>query len=45
MADVVEMMPEVTRIDGFTVEFKHNDYCEIFDAIEAISILSRSVKW
>jgi len=45
MADVVEMMPDVKRIDGITIELTHNDYAEIFDAIEVIATLARSVKW
>jgi D-amino peptidase len=45
MADAVEMMPDIKRIDGVTIEYTHNDYAEIFDAIDAIATLARSVKW
>lgn len=45
MADVVSMIPDVKRIDGVTVELVHNDYSEIFDAIDAMATLARSVKW
>jgi len=45
MADAVEMIPDVKRIDGFTIELSHNDYAEIFDAIDAISVMAYSVKW
>lgn len=45
MADVVEMIPDVKRLDGFTIELTHNDYPEIFDAIDAIATLARSPKW
>jgi D-amino peptidase len=45
MADVVEMMPGVKRIDGVTIELLQDDYIQVFDAIDAISVLARSVKW
>jgi len=45
MADAVEMMPDVKRLDGFTIEYTHNDYSQIFDAIDAIATLARSTKW
>ena len=45
MADAVEMIPDIKRIDGVTVELTHNNYAEIFDAIDAISGLADSVKW
>ncbi len=45
MADAVSMMPDVKRLDGITIELQHNDYTQIFDAIDAISMLARSVKW
>jgi D-amino peptidase len=45
MADVVCMMPDVKRIDGVTIELVHNDYTQIFDAVDAIATLARSAKW
>lgn len=45
MADVAELMPGVKRIDGVTIEFVQNDYAVLFDAIDALSTLSRAVKW
>ncbi len=45
MADAVCMMPDVKRIDGVTIEIIHNDYTQIFDAIDAIAALARSTKW
>ncbi|HEY3250288.1 MAG TPA: M55 family metallopeptidase [Ignavibacteria bacterium] len=45
MADAVEMMPDVKRLDGVTIELIHNDYAQIFDAIDAIATLARSPKW
>ncbi len=45
MADAVEMIPDVKRLDGFTIELAHNDYAQIFDAIDAIASLARSTKW
>ena len=45
MADAISMMPDVKRIDGVTVEMAHKDYKQICNAIDAISTLSRSVKW
>lgn len=45
MADAVEMIPDIKRLDGFTVELIHNDYAQIFDAIDAIAGLADSVKW
>ena len=45
MADSVEVMPGIKRIDGVTVEFVHDDYPILFDAIDAISVLAHSVKW
>jgi D-amino peptidase len=45
MADVVSMIPDVKRIDGVTIELVHKDYTQIFDAIDAIATLARSVKW
>jgi D-amino peptidase len=45
MADLAEMIPDVKRLDGFTVELTHRDYSEIFDAIDAIATLVRAAKW
>ena len=45
MADKVSMIPDVTRLDGITIEYKHEDYAEIFDAIDAFAALAGSVKW
>lgn len=45
MADIVCMIPDVRRIDGVTIEIVHNDYAQIFDAIDAISTLARSTRW
>lgn len=45
MADVVSTMHDVKRIDGFTVELTHSDYAEVFDTIDAMATLARSVKW
>jgi D-amino peptidase len=45
MADVAELMPDVKRLDGVTVELTHDDYAEIFDAIDAIAVLADAVKW
>jgi D-amino peptidase len=45
MADVVESIPDVKRLDGVTIELTNNNYAEVFDAIEAISTLARSPKW
>ncbi|MGA2667967.1 MAG: M55 family metallopeptidase [Ignavibacteria bacterium] len=45
MADVVSMVPDIKRLDGFTVEFTHNDFREVFDATDAFATLARSVKW
>ncbi len=45
MTDAVEMMPGIKRLDGFTIEYTHNDYGEIFDAVDAIAGLADSVKW
>jgi D-amino peptidase len=45
MADVVEMMPGINRIDGVTIEFLSTDYKQVFDAIDAIATLARSTKW
>jgi D-amino peptidase len=45
MADKVSMIPDVKRLDGITIEYKHEDYTEIFDAIDAFAALARTVKW
>jgi len=45
MADLVEMMPDVKRIDGFTIEFTHKDYAEVFDGIDAIATIVHTAKW
>lgn len=45
MADAVEMIPDVKRLDGFTVELIHSDYSQVFDAIDAIAGLADAVKW
>lgn len=45
MADVLEMLPDVKRTDGVTIEFTHNDYAEMFDAIDAMATLARTTKW
>jgi D-amino peptidase len=45
MADVLEMLPDVKRIDGVTIEYTHADYAEMFDAIDAMATLARTTKW
>lgn len=45
MSDIAEMIPDVKRIDGFTIELTHKDYAEIFDGIDAIATIVRSAKW
>jgi D-amino peptidase len=45
MADVLEMLPDVKRTDGVTIEFTHNDYAKMFDAIDAMATLARTPKW
>lgn len=45
MADVVSLIPGVKRIDGVTVEFIHEDYGKMFDAIDGFAELARTVKW
>lgn len=45
MADVISTIPDIKRIDGVTVELIHDDYGEIFDAIDAVAGLAGSVKW
>jgi len=45
MADAVEMIPDIKRLDGVTIEMVHNDFSEVFDALDAISTLAHSVKW
>lgn len=45
MADLVELMHDVKRIDGFTIELIHNDYAEVFDTIDAMATLARAAKW
>lgn len=39
------MIPDIKRLDGVTIELIHDDYAQIFDAVDAISTLARSVKW
>lgn len=45
MADLAEMLPDINRLDGFTIELIHNDYAEVFDAIDAMATLVRTAKW
>ena len=45
MADLAEMLPDIKRLDGFTIELVHKDYSEVFDAIDAIATLVRTAKW
>ncbi len=45
MADVISLIPGVNRIDGVTIEFIHDNYCEVFDAIDGFAELARTVKW
>jgi D-amino peptidase len=45
MADLAEMLPDIKRLDGFTIELVHNDYSEVFDAIDALATLVRTAKW
>jgi D-amino peptidase len=45
MADLLELIHDVKRIDGITVELTHNDYAEVFDTIDAMATLARTAKW
>ena len=45
MADLAEMIPDIKRLDGFTIELTHKDYAEVFDGIDAIATITRSAKW
>lgn len=40
MADMAAIMPEVTRIDGRTVQYTHTNYAVVFEAIMALVVLA-----
>lgn len=44
MADVAVLVPGVSRLDGRTIAFEHEDYRVIFNMISVMSILAASVK-
>jgi len=43
MADVASLMPGTNRLDGRTIEFKHEDYKVLFDGLMALVTLSSTV--
>lgn len=43
MADVASLMPGTKRLDGRTIEFKHDDYKVLFDGLMALVTLSSTV--
>ncbi len=44
MCDVASLMPYTKRIDGRSIEFEHEDYRVVFNAILALSALAYSVQ-
>lgn len=44
MADVGALVPGVKRLDGRTIEFVHEDYRVVFNAIMALAMLAVTVK-